>query len=164
MVTIKRVTTGMMCASLIINIAVLCAICPVIMAGTASAEFAYGARTVARDILLSMYFSILVCSFILLVIRDERMVAALLCVQIVYKLAAPFAAWTVSNPVIISNIGIALFHCVTVGFIAWNQKKTATASTDDDAAAAEPTQAQAQTTRKTETNGASIAKQQAGQV
>lgn len=123
MVTFKSVTTGMMCASLILNIAVLCAICPGIMAGEDWAEFAYGARTVARDILLSMYFSILVSSFVLLVVRDERMVAALLIVQIIYKLAAPFAAWTVSNPVIISNIGIAIFHCVTVGFIAWNQKK-----------------------------------------
>jgi hypothetical protein len=129
MVTFKSVTTGMMCASLILNIAVLCAICPGIMAGEEWAEFAYGARTVARDILLSMYFSILVSSFVLLVVRDERMVAALLIVQIIYKLAAPFAAWTVSNPVIISNIGIAIFHCVTVGFIAWNQKKTATVPT-----------------------------------
>jgi hypothetical protein len=97
MVTFKSVTTGMMCASLILNIAVLCAICPGIMAGEDWAEFAYGARTVARDILLSMYFSILVSSFVLLVVRDERMVAALLIVQIIYKLAAPFAAWTVSS-------------------------------------------------------------------
>ena len=42
------------------------------------------------------------------------MVAALLMVQIIYKLITPFAVGNLSNPVVVSNLAIAAFHSVTL--------------------------------------------------
>ncbi len=42
------------------------------------------------------------------------MVAALLMVQIVYKVITPFAVGSFSNPVVVSNLAIAAFHSITL--------------------------------------------------
>jgi hypothetical protein len=70
--------------------------------------------TAARGILLSIYLSILIASGVLLVFRNPGSVAALLAVQVIYKLTTPFTVGTLQNPVVISNLGIALFHSLTL--------------------------------------------------
>jgi hypothetical protein len=47
---------------------------------------------------------------------------ALLTVQIIYKLLSPLMVGSFTNPVIISNIFIALFHMVSVWKIANAEK------------------------------------------
>jgi hypothetical protein len=91
-------------------------------------EVVYGAEAPARGILLAMYISILVVSAVLVpmifinnsVIEAIWMATGLFLVQIIYK----FASWFTTNggipenmkfnPVILSNVAIAIFHLVTV--------------------------------------------------
>jgi hypothetical protein len=101
-------------ASLALNIAVLVPVCYGIWSNAAWANSAYGAETAARGILLSVYAAILLCSVGLLFKPVAPMVAALLLVQIVYKVTTPFTVGTFANPVVISNLGIATFHSVTL--------------------------------------------------
>lgn len=75
---------------------------------------AYGTDTPAQRILLSIYLAILISSAILIFKFDPKFVMALLSVQIIYKLLSPLMVGTFTNPVIISNIFIALFHMVSV--------------------------------------------------
>lgn len=75
---------------------------------------AYGTDTPAQRILLSIYLAILISSAILIFKFDPKFVMALLLVQIIYKLLSPLMVGTFTNPVIISNIFIALFHMVSV--------------------------------------------------
>lgn len=105
-------------ASLGLNILVLL---PVSLGLLTKAEWtlsAYGAESPARGILLSVYLSILVTSAALLFKPVPAMVAALLLVQIVYKVTTPFTVGSFENPVVISNLGIAAFHCLTL-FTIW---------------------------------------------
>ncbi len=80
---------------------------------------AYGPETAARGILLAVYCAILVGSLGLMVKPVPTMVAALLVVQVIYKLLTPFTVGTMGNPVVQSNLWIAAFHCVTLGFIIY---------------------------------------------
>jgi hypothetical protein len=64
--------------------------------------------------MLSMYLAILLCSAGLLVKPFPAMVAALLLVQIIYKLTTPLTVGNFANPVVISNIAIAAFHSITL--------------------------------------------------
>lgn len=80
---------------------------------------AYGPEAPARGILLAVYLAILAGSLGLMVKPIPTMVAALLVVQIIYKVLTPFTVGTLANPVIQSNLWIAAFHCVTVGFILY---------------------------------------------
>jgi hypothetical protein len=73
-----------------------------------------GEFTPARGILLSMYLTILLASILLLFFLDTRLAFALFFMQIVYKLLSPFTVKTFKNPVVISNIFIAIFHLVTI--------------------------------------------------
>jgi hypothetical protein len=75
---------------------------------------AYGPDSAARGILLSVYLAILIASAGLLVKPVPAMVAALLLVQIIYKFTTPFIVGTFTNPVVMSNLGIAAFHCITL--------------------------------------------------
>jgi hypothetical protein len=70
--------------------------------------------TTARGILLSIYLSILLASCLFLVFRNPSSVAALLMVQILYKLTTPVTVGTLQNPVVVSNLGIAIFHTLTL--------------------------------------------------
>lgn len=107
-------------ASLLLNIIVLIPVCYGLLSNANWTQISYGNHTPARSILLSVYIAILLCSIILLFKPDPKMVAALLCVQIIYKFITPFTVGTLSNSVVISNIFIAIFHCFTVFFI-WKE-------------------------------------------
>ena len=104
--------------SLLLNIVVLIPVCAGIFSNANWTIVSYGNNTPARSILLSVYLAILVFSIILLLKPDPKMIAALLCVQIIYKFITPFTVGTLSNSVVISNLFIAIFHCFTV-FSIW---------------------------------------------
>jgi hypothetical protein len=101
-------------ASLCLNIFVLVPVCFGLLTKADWTLTAYGPDTAARGILLSVYAAILICSVGLLAKPIPAMVAALLLVQIIYKIATPFTVGSVTNPVVISNLAIAAFHCVTL--------------------------------------------------
>jgi hypothetical protein len=108
--------------SLILNILVLIPVCSGLFLKANWAAESYGIETPARGILLSIYLSILIFSAVLLFKFDPKMVMALLSVQIVYKLLSPIMVGTITNPVIISNIFIAIFHSFSAWKIVLTQK------------------------------------------
>jgi hypothetical protein len=84
---------------------------------------AWGDRTPARDILLAIYIAILAASIALLAVvaatgpsvAIEAAAVSLFAVQIVYKvLTAVTVRNALRNPVVLSNLGIAAVHGVTV--------------------------------------------------
>lgn len=107
----------MIVISLVLNIAVLTPVCYGLVTDAAWARESYGDATAARGILLSVYIAIALVSLGMLVLSEPKLVAALLLVQVIYKIITPFAVGTVSNPVVVSNLLIALFHSVTLFFI-----------------------------------------------
>lgn len=107
-------------ASLSLNIAVLVPVCTSLLLKADWAVSAYGAETPARGILLSIYLAILLCSIGLLFKPLPAMVAALLLVQVIYKVTTPFTVGSLGNPVVISNLAIAAFHSLTLWSI-WKQ-------------------------------------------
>ncbi|HMQ03166.1 MAG TPA: hypothetical protein PKD26_04565 [Pyrinomonadaceae bacterium] len=107
----------MIIISLVLNIAVLIPVCYGLLTDDAWVRESYGDATAARGILLSVYISIALVSFSLLVRTEPKFVAALLLVQIIYKIITPFAVGTVYDPVVVSNLLIALFHSFTLFFI-----------------------------------------------
>jgi len=108
--------------SLVLNILVLIPVCSGIILKANWAVDSYGIETPARGILLSIYLAILIFSSLLLFKFDPKFVMALLSVQIIYKLLSPLMVGTITNPVIISNIFIALFHSYSVWKIVLNEK------------------------------------------
>jgi hypothetical protein len=108
--------------SLLLNILVLIPVCSGILLKANWAVDSYGIETPARGILLSIYLAILIISAVLLFKFDAKFVMALLSVQILYKLLSPIMAGTITNPVIISNIFIALFHSYSVWKITLVEK------------------------------------------
>ena len=108
--------------SLVLNILVLIPVCSGILLKANWAVDSYGVETPARGILLSIYLAILIFSALLLFKFDPKFVMALLSVQIIYKLLSPFMVGTFTNPVIISNLFIALFHSYSVWKITLVEK------------------------------------------
>lgn len=104
----------MILASLGLNILVLVPVCFGLLTNAPWVMSVYGPDTAARSILLSVYIAILIGSAGLLVRPIPAMVVTLLLVQIIYKVTTPFTVGSVANPVVISNLAIAAFHCVTV--------------------------------------------------
>ncbi len=100
--------------SLTLNIVVLVPVCAGLLRGADWTLAAYGPPSPARGILLSIYLAILLVSVGLLLKPVPAMVAALLIVQIAYKVTTPFTVGTLANPVVISNLAIAAFHAVTL--------------------------------------------------
>lgn len=100
--------------SLVLNIVVLTPICFGLITDAGWVAEAYGPLTAARGILLSVYLSIGLVSVLLLFTPELAAVAALLVVQVVYKLTTPATVGTLFNPVVISNLGIAVVHTVTI--------------------------------------------------
>ena len=111
----------MITLSLLLNIVVLAPVCAGLITDAGWARASYGAATPARGILLSVYLAIGSVSALLLAFREPKLVAALLLVQVVYKLTTPLTVGTLQNPVVASNLGIASFHAVTLVLIwrAW---------------------------------------------
>jgi hypothetical protein len=100
--------------SLVLNIAVLIPVCVGLITDANWSRAVYGEMTTARGILLSIYLGILLASCLFLVFRNPSSVAALLMVQILYKLTTPVTVGTLQNPVVVSNLGIAIFHTLTL--------------------------------------------------
>jgi hypothetical protein len=104
--------------SLSLNILVLVPVLIALGANRSAAEHAWGADTAARRILAAVYVAILLASVALLALqilgRDiTAWTQALLGIQVVYKLlTVPLAG--LRNPVVISNVGIALVHVITL--------------------------------------------------
>lgn len=105
---------AMIFASLGLNIVVLVPVCLGLLRRAGWADAAYGAATQARGILLSIYLAILLCSAGMLLHPVTANVATLLLVQIIYKVTTPFTVGSFSNPVVVSNLAIAAFHCLTL--------------------------------------------------
>lgn len=109
-----RVSDLMVAISLVVNVAVLVPVCLGLALDSAWTGSAYGSTTPARGILLSIYFAIGLLSLVLLIRRDFTMAAPLLLVQVIYKVTTPITVGTLDNPVVISNLAIALLHSVTL--------------------------------------------------
>jgi hypothetical protein len=103
-------------ASLILNIVVLVPVCWGLLTNAPWTDASYGPVSPARGIVLAMYLAILLGSVVLLFVKDPKLIAVLLAVQIVYKIISPFTAGTFQNPVIVSNLCIAAFHLATLAF------------------------------------------------
>ena len=109
-----RVSDLMVAISLVVNVAVLVPVCLGLALDSAWTGSAYGSTTAARGILLSIYFAIGLLSLVLLIRRDFTMAAPLLLVQVIYKVTTPITVGTLDNPVVISNLAIALLHSATL--------------------------------------------------
>jgi hypothetical protein len=66
---------------------------------------------------LSVYGSILLVSLALLFKPLPILVAPLLLVQVLYKLTTPFTVGSFTNPVVISNLIVAVLHLITLYLI-----------------------------------------------
>jgi hypothetical protein len=77
----------------------------------------YGDYSPARGILLSVYGAILLVSIALLLKPLPILVAPLLLVQILYKVTTPFTVGSFTNPVVISNLLVAVLHLITLYLI-----------------------------------------------
>ncbi len=108
--------------SLLVNIAVLIPVCLGLITEAVWAEKGYGPITPARGILLSIYIAILLISLLLLRNPDPKLVAPLLLVQVIYKFSTPLTVGTLQNPVVLSNLGIAVLHTITLWTI-WSSLK-----------------------------------------
>jgi hypothetical protein len=104
----------MITASLILNIVVLIPVCYLLLTNNFRMEKTLGIFTPARGILLAIYTTILLASILLLFFLDVKLAFSLFFMQIVYKLLSPFTVKSGKNPVVISNILIAIFHLVTI--------------------------------------------------
>lgn len=107
----------MILASLLVNVFVLVPVCYSLMTNQPWAVEMLGAFTPARDFFLSLWGTILVVSIGLLFKREPMLVAPLFLLQIIYKLTTPFTVGSFTNPVVISNVAIALFHLITLSLI-----------------------------------------------
>jgi hypothetical protein len=100
--------------SLAVNIAVLIPIVVLMIIKSPLVDHAWGAFTPARGILLSMYGTILLLSCTLILMPIPAFVAALLLVQVIYKITTPLTVGSITNPIVISNLLIAVVHCATL--------------------------------------------------
>jgi hypothetical protein len=100
--------------SLAVNIVVLIPIVILMVIKSPLVDQSWGTFTAARGILLSMYGTILVLSCALIVMPVPAFVAALLLVQVIYKITTPFTVGSISNPIVISNLVIAALHVGTL--------------------------------------------------
>lgn len=118
----------MLIVSLLLNIVVLVPVVTVLVLSArrgdgGPARYPWGVRTPARDILLAIYVSILIASIALLAavatigpsVALEAAAVSLFVVQIIYKvLTAVTVQDALRNPVVLSNLGIAVVHGITV--------------------------------------------------
>jgi hypothetical protein len=100
--------------SLAVNIVVLVPILALMAIKSPIVDHAWGGFTQARGILMSIYFAILVLSLFLIFKPVASFIFALLLVQVIYKVTTPFTVRSISNPVVISNLAIAMLHIVTL--------------------------------------------------
>ena len=101
-------------ASLTLNLLVLAPVCAGLLRASPWTLAAFGPATPARGILLSIYLAIAAASVLLLLRPMPAAIAALLLVQIVYKITTPVTVGTLGNPVVVSNLLIAAVHTATL--------------------------------------------------
>ena len=104
--------------SLLLNILVLIPVCSSILLKSNLVIDSYGIETPALGILLSIYLTILIFSVVFLFKFDPKFVMTLLLVQVVYKVLSPIMVGTLTNPVIICNLFIAVFHSYSIWKLA----------------------------------------------
>ena len=107
----------MILISLIVNVLVLIPVCIGLIGDVPRISSVYGDHSPARGILLSVYCAILLVSIALLFKPLPILVTPLLLVQILYKLTTPFTVGSFTNPVVISNLLVALLHLITLYLI-----------------------------------------------
>jgi hypothetical protein len=110
----------MMQLSLITNILVLTPVCFGLLLDAAWVPNGWGEFSPARGILLSIYGAILLVSLGLLWRQEPIAVASLLLVQVIYKITTPWTVGSLENPVVISNLVVAVIHTVTLVLIFRN--------------------------------------------
>jgi hypothetical protein len=109
--------------SLFLNIIVLFWVCYVLIIYKNS-QFvinAWGKSSTSRDILLCIYITFLILSFILLILYIQNpislyvinMIMTLLFIQVIYKLLTIFII-DKKNPIVLSNLIISIFHIITI--------------------------------------------------
>ena len=108
--------------SLGLNVLVLIPIVIGLTLGSPRIDKVWGEFTEARGILASMYLAILVLSAFLLIKTIPVFVIPLLATQIIYKVTTPLTVGTLLNPVVISNLGIAVLHLATLRVIYTNRE------------------------------------------
>lgn len=111
--------------SLGLNIAVLVPVCAVLILNLTPFVDVWGGATPARGILLSMYLSVLILSIGLWLQRNPMLVALLLAMQVCYKVITPITVGSITNPVVISNLVIAIVHGVTLWHIVKHHRASA---------------------------------------
>lgn len=114
----------MMQLSLIINILVLTPVCLSLLLDAPWVPNGWGEFSPARGILLSIYLAILVVSLGLLWRQEPIAVAALLLVQVIYKITTPLTVGSLENPVVISNLLVAAVHMSTIWLIVRELRKS----------------------------------------
>jgi len=107
----------MILLSLIVNVLILIPVCIGLIGDVPRISSVYGPDSPARGILLSVYGSILLVSLALLFKPLPILVAPLLLVQVLYKLTTPFTVGSFTNPVVISNLIVAVLHLITLYLI-----------------------------------------------
>ena len=107
----------MILISLLVNVLVLIPVCIGLMWDLPRISSVYGSYTPARGILLSVYGAILLFSILLLFKPLPILVAPLLLIQVLYKLTTPFTVGSFTNPVVISNLLVAVLHLITLYLI-----------------------------------------------
>ncbi len=105
---------SLLMVSLVVNVAVLVPVSVVLFRDGPAAQSTWGPRSPGRQILLAIYLSILTLSAGLLVWTDARMAGGLLLAQVVYKVLTPLTVGSLKHPVVLSNLGIAALHVVTL--------------------------------------------------
>ena len=111
--------------SLGLNILILTPIVFGMAVGSPIIDRAWDEFTASRGILTSIYFALLVLSTILIIKTIPVFVIPLLATQVIYKITTPFTVGTILNPIVISNLGIAVLHLVTLWVIYKNRDQLA---------------------------------------
>ena len=107
----------MILISLIVNVLVLIPVCIALVGDAPRVSSVYGDYSPARGILLSVCGAILLVSIALLFKPMPMLIAPTLLVQIFYKLTSPFTVGSFTNPVVISNLIVAVLHPITLYLI-----------------------------------------------
>ena len=100
--------------SLAVNIVVLTTVCLGIINKARWIPYGYGGDQPSLRILLAVYLAILISSFILLLRPNLYFICALLGLQVTYKFLTPFTVGSLYNPVVLSNLLVALLHSITL--------------------------------------------------
>jgi len=106
-----------------LNIAILLFVCRAMFSNTKDVEAAFGPPSTARAILACVYFAIMSASMVALACAawgapqvTHHIAWVLFPLQIGYKTATAFAVG-LRNPVVITNVVVALFHGITLGVL-----------------------------------------------